>query len=180
MITYRRVRPGEGPAVASVFGAARAEMTYLPSLHTPAEDVEFFSEIVAAGAGGSVAVGGSGCWVMVAEGAGGDLVGFCVVRAGWVEQLYVRPGYQSQGIGGTLLSAAIAEHGGGEHCGDEHGGDEHGGGELLLWVFEENTGAERFYRRAGFYEVERTDGSDNEERAPDIRMRREPDPPPAP
>ncbi len=151
MITYRSVRAGEGPAVASVFGAARAEMTYLPSLHSPAEDVAFFSEIV-----GDVG-GGSGCWVMVAEGSGGDLVGFCVVRAGWVEHLYVRPGYQSQGIGGRLLSAAIAEH---------------ESGELLLWVFEENMGAERFYRRAGFYEIERTDGSDNEERAPDIRMRR--------
>jgi len=153
VITYRRVRADEGPAVAAVFGAARAEMTYLPSLHSPAEDVVFFSEIVA-----------SGCWVMVAEGGGGGLVGFCVVRAGWVEHLYVRPGYQSQGIGGTLLSTAIAEHEGGEHE----------GGELLLWVFEENTGAERFYRRAGFSEVERTDGSDNEERVPDLRMRRDP------
>jgi GNAT superfamily N-acetyltransferase len=163
VITYRRARADEGPAVASVFGAARAEMTYLPSLHSPAEDVVFFSEIVS----------GSGGWVMVAVGGGGDLVGFCVVRAGWVEHLYVRPGYQSQGIGGKLLATAIAEH----ECEHESDGDGDGDGEhdgeLLLWVFEENTGAERFYRRAGFYEIERTDGSDNEERAPDIQMRRD-------
>ena len=154
MINYRLVRSDDGAAVAAVFGAARAEMTYLPSLHTPTEDVAFFSDIV-----------GSGCWVMVAEsgaglglGADGGLVGFCVVRAGWVEHLYVRPGYQGQGIGRALLSAAMAEN----------------EGELLLWVFEENLGARRFYERVGFYEVERTDGSDNEEHVPDIRMRRDP------
>lgn len=120
-------------------------MTYLPRLHTPEEDLDFFGAIV-----------GSGCWVEVAE-TGGELVAFCVVRAGWVEHLYVRPGHQGQGIGGALLSRAIA------------GND----GELLLWVFEENVGAHRFYVRAGFYEIERTDGSDNEERVPDIRMRRD-------
>jgi hypothetical protein len=49
----------------------------------------------------------------------------------------------------------------------------------LLWVFVENPGAQRFYQRAGFYEVARTDGSDNEELIPDIRMRRDPDIPPA-
>jgi len=121
-------------------------MTYLPSLHTPAEDVEFFGDLVR-----------SGSWVMVAE-VGGALVGFCAVRAGWVEHLYVRPGYQGQGIGEALLSAAIADN----------------EGELLLWVFEENTGAQRFYQRAGFYEIERTDGSDNDEQVPDIKMRRHP------
>jgi ribosomal protein S18 acetylase RimI-like enzyme len=32
-----------------------------------------------------------------------------------------------------------------------------------------NERAQRFYERHGFTEVERTDGSDNEERAPDIQ-----------
>jgi ribosomal protein S18 acetylase RimI-like enzyme len=41
---------------------------------------------------------------------------------------------------------------------------------LQLWVFETNVGAQRFYRRHGFVEVERTDGAGNEEKAPDIRM----------
>jgi hypothetical protein len=77
VISYRLAGPDDGPAVASVFGAARAEMTYLPSLHTPAEDIEFFGDVVH-----------SGGWVMVAESGGGagagsgELVGFCVVRAG--------------------------------------------------------------------------------------------------
>ena len=41
---------------------------------------------------------------------------------------------------------------------------------LSLWVFEENTSARSFYARAGFAEVERTDGRGNEEQVPDVRM----------
>jgi ribosomal protein S18 acetylase RimI-like enzyme len=39
---------------------------------------------------------------------------------------------------------------------------------LRLWTFASNTPAQRFYERHGFVEMDRTDGQDNEERAPDI------------
>jgi ribosomal protein S18 acetylase RimI-like enzyme len=39
-----------------------------------------------------------------------------------------------------------------------------------LWVFESNLPAQAFYRAHGFEVTERTDGSGNEERAPDLRM----------
>ena len=39
---------------------------------------------------------------------------------------------------------------------------------LRLRTFASNVGAQRFYERHGFVEIERTDGRDNEERAPDI------------
>jgi len=39
---------------------------------------------------------------------------------------------------------------------------------LWLWTFVSNEGAQRFYERHGFAEVERTDGRANEERAPDV------------
>jgi hypothetical protein len=39
-----------------------------------------------------------------------------------------------------------------------------------LWTFVTNTGARRFYERHGFVAVETTDGSHNEEAAPDIRF----------
>jgi hypothetical protein len=39
-----------------------------------------------------------------------------------------------------------------------------------LWVFTSNTPARAFYAGHGFVETERTDGSDNEEHAPDVRM----------
>jgi hypothetical protein len=38
-----------------------------------------------------------------------------------------------------------------------------------VWTFASNLGAQRYYERHGFVAVERTDGRDNEERAPDIR-----------
>ena len=41
---------------------------------------------------------------------------------------------------------------------------------MQLWAFQSNTGALRFYERHGFVAVEETDG-DNEEGAPDLRMR---------
>ena len=42
---------------------------------------------------------------------------------------------------------------------------------LELWTFQANEGAQRFYLREGFKEVERTDGQGNDEKLPDIRYR---------
>ena len=47
---------------------------------------------------------------------------------------------------------------------------------LALWTFQVNTPAQRFYRRHGFVATERTDGSRNEEREPDIRFVWKPSP----
>src|SRR5580704_11531437 len=118
MTSYRPARAADVPAIATVFGAARAQMTYLPSLHTPEEDVAFFSNVVA------------GSWVHVAE-ADGTGIGFCAVREGWVNHLYVHPEQQEQGVGSILLSRALQVH----------------TGELILWVFEENHRAQTFYAR---------------------------------
>jgi chorismate mutase len=41
---------------------------------------------------------------------------------------------------------------------------------FALWVFVSNAPARGFYHRRGLVELEHTDGSDNEERAPDVRM----------
>jgi putative acetyltransferase len=142
-------RPGVGddaPAVASVFGAARGAMTYLPALHTPEEDLAFFSGHVL-----------PLCRVMVAEVEveGGGVVGFSAVGDGWLEHLYVAPGWQGGGIGGALLGLAMKDNPSG----------------LSLWVFAANHRAFSFYERAGFAEVLRTDGNRNEERQPDVQMR---------
>ena len=42
-------------------------------------------------------------------------------------------------------------------------------GGLGLWTFQVNKPAHRFYERHGFAVVRYTDGSDNEEREPDVR-----------
>jgi putative acetyltransferase len=132
-----------GAAIATVFTAARVGMRYLPTLHTPAEDIAFFSERVL-----------PECVVRAAALAD-RIIGFSAVREDWLDHLYVHPDWQGQGVGGQLLG---------------HAQDGHPDG-LYLWVFEENTRAVAFYQRAGFIELLRTDGRDNEECRPDIKMR---------
>jgi GNAT superfamily N-acetyltransferase len=88
-------------------------------------------------------------WVADHDGA---LAGILVLDGGFVDQLYVEPGLTGRGIGSALLAVAKRERPQG----------------LRLWTFQSNTGARRFYERHGFVEVRRTDGRDNEERAPDV------------
>ncbi len=91
------------------------------------------------------------CELWVAE-QGGALAGILVLDGDFVDQLYVEPGLTGRGIGSALLAVAKRERPQG----------------LRLWAFQSNTGARRFYERHGFLEVRRTDGADNEERAPDV------------
>jgi GNAT superfamily N-acetyltransferase len=147
----RRASVLDGAAVAAVFGAARAEMRYLPELHTAAEDLSFFAEQVLPTS-----------HVTVAE-VEGRIIGFSAVRADWLDHLYVRPEWQGRGVGGALLQRSMTESPAG----------------LSLWAFLANDRARAFYARAGFVEVLRTDGSGNEERAPDVHLRWSgPEPPP--
>jgi GNAT superfamily N-acetyltransferase len=91
------------------------------------------------------------CWV--AETSAGALVGLLVLDRNWLEQLYVDPDLTGHGVGGMLIALAKRERPDG----------------LRLWTFVSNLGAQRFYLRHGFIEVERTDGARNEEHAPDIQ-----------
>ena len=81
-------------------------------------------------------------------------VGLLLLEGEWVHSVYVAPGLTGQGIGTVLLDLGKSLRPGG----------------LGLWVFESNEAARRLYRRHGFVEVRRTDGSDNEERSPDVEM----------
>ncbi len=83
-----------------------------------------------------------------------ELVGYLVLDPEWLDSLYVRPGLTGQGIGAALLDLA-------------KGLRPRGFG---LWVFETNVRAQEFYRRHGLIVIRRTDGSDNEERTPDLEM----------
>jgi GNAT superfamily N-acetyltransferase len=83
----------------------------------------------------------------------GAMDGFIAFRAGWVDHLYVRPEQQRHGVGAALLAQAMTAH-----------------SPLRLWTFQKNTTALAFYRAQGFREVERTDGSGNEEREPDVLL----------
>lgn len=94
--------------------------------------------------------------VWVAEEAG-RILGFLAIdrSEGYGEdllaKLYVDPGAQNRGVGTALLDKAKALRPDG----------------LVLWVFQRNEGARRFYERHGFRLVKLTDGADNMEREPD-------------
>lgn len=71
--------------------------------------------------------------------AGGRLLGFVAASSASVDQLYVRPGAQRQGVGRVLLGWAKQQS----------------GGRLRLYTFEKNLGARAFYERQGFVAVQR-------------------------
>ena len=150
-VSIRVAKCYESDACVDVFRAAWRGMTFVPQdLHTAAEDRRWMRDVFA------------GQLVLVAEaetpaeGDGGmnGIIGLLSMSDGTVHNLYVRPGFQGQGIGHQLLETA-------KTC---------SGGELRLWVFEPNAGAIRFYERHGFVTVRKTDGRENEENVPDRLM----------
>jgi GNAT superfamily N-acetyltransferase len=93
--------------------------------------------------------------VRVAVDVGSRLLGLLVLDDGRVDQLYVDPDHLGQGIGSRLLSVAKERS---PEC-------------LQLWTFATNHRARNFYEQHGFVIIDRTDGSGNEEKAPDILYR---------
>jgi len=144
-LTLRQATPEDAVAIADLYTAARvaAVPRMPPAVHTNAEDRAY----VAA----RLAEDDVEMWVAEAD---GELLGFASITETWLNGLYVRPDRSSEGIGTVLLELVQALRPDG----------------LGLWVFETNLGAQRLYLHHGFVEVERTDGSDNEEKAPDIKM----------
>ena len=137
----RRADPKDAEAVARLFREVRrACLPYLPALHTPDEDRRVFRERVFAEC--QVWVGGSG-----------TIDGFIAFREGWVDHLYVRPDRHGHGVGTALLGQAMRTY-----------------SPLRLWVFQRNAMAIGFYSARGFREIERTDGSRNEERELDALL----------
>jgi GNAT superfamily N-acetyltransferase len=135
----RKAEPRDLPAIAGLFRLVRETcLPFLPQLHTREEDMEFFRERVFAGFD-----------LTVAE-RDGLIAGYSAVSPGWLEQLYVLPQFQGQGVGAQLLAQA-----------------KDGQAAIKLWVFQKNSKARRFYEARGFQLVHLTDGADNEEREPD-------------
>ncbi len=90
-------------------------------------------------------------WLAVAD--DGTLLGLMVLDGDWVEQLYMDPAWTGRGLGTRFVELAKRRRPGG----------------LQLWTFASNARAQQFYERHGFTVQERTDGSGNEEKAPDLR-----------
>lgn len=141
----RRAALEDAAAAADLYLRARraAEPAIPPGVHDDADVHRWMRErLVAPGH----------VWLAVDD--RGALAGLVALTPGWIEQLYVEPARTGQGIGSALVAFAK---------------EQEATGELQLWTFAANAGARRFYERHGFVAVEHTDGSGNEERAPDVR-----------
>ena len=80
--------------------------------------------------------------VWVAE-LDGEVAAYARFTPTWLDDLYVHPAHQGEGIGTALLDLVLSLRPGG----------------LGLYVFETNVPAQRFYAAHGFVVTERSDGS---------------------
>ena len=141
--TLRRAVLGDASNLLSVYLAARrASQPAIPPLVHLDEDVDrWFRYLV---------IPSRETWLAEKE---GHTVAVMVLDGNDLDQLYVHPECQSCGVGSALVRLAQSLRPDG----------------LFLWTFQSNVGAQRFYERHGFVAAYRTDGTDNEEQAPDIR-----------
>jgi GNAT superfamily N-acetyltransferase len=144
-VTLRRAQAPDAGALAELYLRARhagaRAGTIPPCVRTEAEIRQWMTDVV---------VPVRETWV--AHTRTGALIGLLILKDEELDQLYVDPDHTGQGIGARFVDLAKRRR--------PHG--------LRLWTFVSNAGAHRFYERHGFVEARRTDGRDNEERAPDI------------
>jgi GNAT superfamily N-acetyltransferase len=149
-LTLRAARPADAEATAALMiDSRRAHLPYAPLAHDEADVRRWVSEQLLPAGGVTLAEDGAGLAGLLAVSQAEGVA--------WIEQLYLRPGATGQGIGRQLLQHALATL----------------PRPVQLYTFQSNTGARRFYERHGFVAVAFGDGSDNEERCPDVLMRLE-------
>ena len=140
--TVRRADAADGDALGDVWLAAwYATFDFPPSHPDDAVRVWLKNEMLPAHE------------VWVATDASETVVGFMALSETMVDQLYVTPDWIGRGIGSSLLAT---------------GKDRRPDG-LDLYCFQVNERARRFYESRGFSIVAEGDGSNNEERQPDLR-----------
>ena len=140
MTVLRAAGPSDAGAVGMILSEFVDKTPWMPRIHSRAQDLAHASDMIALG------------WVTLAEDAG-NVAAFAARNAHELNALYVAQHARGKGIGAALLREAQA------HV-----------PMLVLWTFQANVGAQRFYLRHGFHEVGRTDGARNDERLPDIRF----------
>ena len=143
--TSRRATGRDAPAVAELLLRSRraAGDAIPPPVHPDAEVREWVTRVV---------VPEREVWLT--EDDDHRPLAVLVLDGDKIDQLYVEPAAFGRGHGSRLVGLAKSLRPDG----------------LQLWTFATNTGAQRFYLRHGFTVAETTDGSGNEERAPDIRF----------
>lgn len=147
-LVLRPAEPEDVPDLVDVFLTARAAAPMPASVHSPRAVAAFLAARLEPGSPDET-------WVAEVDDV---VVGYARFTQTWLDDLYVAPGAQRVGVGAALLDLVKTLRPDG----------------FGLWVFTSNTPARAFYAGHGFVEVEHTDGSDNEEGAPDVRMVWEP------
>lgn len=131
----------DAPEIAQILADWVDETPWMPRIHSPEEDRGFGALMI------------ENLAVIVARERQGRVVGFLAREEGNVHALYLPAEKRGQGIGKALLDRAKTEV-----------------PMIELWTFQANVGARAFYAREGFVEVESTDGTDNDEKLPDVRL----------
>jgi chorismate mutase/GNAT superfamily N-acetyltransferase len=140
-LSLRPATPADADVLATIHLAARAAAPMPPSIHPEPEVRAWLASRIAT----------DETWLAAYD---EEPVGYARTTDGWLDDLYVAPRAARQGVGSALLELVKARQPDG----------------FALWVFESNRPARAFYARHGLLELERTDGSANEEHAPDVRM----------
>ncbi|WP_067438415.1 GNAT family N-acetyltransferase [Nocardioides jensenii] len=148
-LTLRPAATDDLPGIAALYERVRAAAVPVmpPVVHS---SQEIHDHVTGWDLGAGFDLGGRQVWVAETD----RLVGFATFTQTWLDSLYVEPAAQGAGVGSALLELVLGMRPDG----------------IALWVFESNEPARSFYRRHGFVELEHTDGSENEERSPDLRM----------
>jgi len=134
----RRATAADVAAIVAVFEASFATLDFLPILHTHEEHLAYFGRVVVEAEAFVVDDGG--------------VAGFAVLDSDVLRHLYVTPAVFGQGVGSALLAEAKRRRPSG----------------FTFWVFQANERARGFYEERGCSAVRFTDGSGNEEQAPDV------------
>jgi GNAT superfamily N-acetyltransferase len=141
-IEITEAQPGDAGAIAAIhIEARRVAMPYLPQPHTELETHEWFS--------GTVCDRPFAWWVAR---CGGEVIGYMLLDGEDLDHLYIHPDRQGQRVGSLLLEKA-------KSLSPQR---------LVLWTFQQNVRARRFYEARGFDAVGCTDGR-NEEGMPDVQ-----------
>jgi len=139
VIKLRRARDMDAGTVGAILSEFVDTTAWMPRIHSRAQDIAHAARMIDLGR------------VHVAE-QEGAIVGFYALNGEDMDALYVAAANRGQGVGAALLRHA-------QDAVDR----------LALWTFQANSGAQRFYLRQGFAEVQRSDGSNSDEKLPDIK-----------
>lgn len=147
---YRSVTLADAPALARL--GADTFVAAFGTLYTPQDLAKFLDEVYSPDAVAQEITGGE-CTYRLAEDNGAP-VAFCKLRyptkfidhtdaADPIElaQLYALPGYTGTGVGARLMDWTLETARSGRHDA------------VLLSVYAENHGAQRFYQRYGFAKI---------------------------